>query len=74
MVARRLAMARDPFATDPSRDPAVLAGYRGRFSFASVGAHYRARLDELWAERESVGKRLRWRGDPSPVGWSARGP
>jgi glycosyltransferase involved in cell wall biosynthesis len=58
-----------PVADDPSRDPAVLAGYRERFSFASVGARYRARLDELWAERESVGKRLRWRADRSPVGW-----
>jgi hypothetical protein len=55
-------------ADDPSRDPAVLAGYRERFSFASVGARYRARLDELWAERESVGKRLRWRADRSPAG------
>jgi hypothetical protein len=57
-----------PVADDPSRDPAVLAGYRERFSFASVGARYRARLEELWAERESVGKRLRWRADRSPVG------
>ncbi len=68
VAARRLAIARDPFAADPSRDPAVLAGYRERFSFASVGACYRARLDELWAERESVGKRLRWRADRSPAG------
>ncbi|NDC15982.1 MAG: hypothetical protein EBZ76_12675, partial [Synechococcaceae bacterium WB9_2_170] len=57
-----------PVADDPSRDTAVLAGYRERFSFASVGARYRARLDELWAERESVGKWLRWRADRSPVG------
>jgi glycosyltransferase involved in cell wall biosynthesis len=69
VAARRLAIAEDPFAADPSRDPAVLAGYRERFSFASVGARYRARLEELWAERESVGKRLRWRADRSPVGW-----
>ena len=70
VAARRL--SRDirgyPVADDPSRDPAVLAGYRERFSFASVGARYRARLDELWADRESVGKRLRWRADRSPVG------
>ena len=69
VAERRLAMARDSFAADPSRDPAVLAGYRERFSFASVGARYRARLEELWAERESVGKRLRWRADRSPAGW-----
>ena len=47
VAARRLAMAGDLFAADPSRDPAVLAGYRERFSFASVGARYRARLEAL---------------------------
>jgi hypothetical protein len=51
VAARHLAVAGDPAAADPSRDPAVLAGYRERFSFASVGA------------------RLRWRADRSPVGW-----
>ncbi len=68
VAARRLAMARDPFAADPSRDPAVLAKYRERFLFASVGARYRARLEELWAQRESMGERLRWRADRSRVG------
>ena len=57
-----------PVADDPSRDPAVLAWYREQFSFASVGARCRARLEELWAERERVGKRLRWRADRSPAG------
>jgi len=47
----------------------AIAGYRERFSFASVGARYRARLHALWADRESVGKRLRWQADRSPVGW-----
>ena len=71
VAARRL--SRDirgyPVADDPSRDPAVLAGYRERFSFASVGARYRARLEQLWVDRESVSARLRWRADRSPVGW-----
>ena len=69
VAARRLALAADPRAADPSRDPAVLASYRERFSFATVGGRYRARLEELWADREGVGARLRWRGDRSPVGW-----
>ena len=49
-------------APGPSRDPAVLASYRERFSFATVGGRYRARLEELGADREGVGARLRWRG------------
>lgn len=57
-----------PVAGNPSRDPAVLASYRERFSLASVGAHYRARLEALWADREGVGTRLRWRAYRSPVG------
>ena len=69
VAARRLAIAADPLAADPSRDPAVLAGYRERFSFASVGARYRARLDALWADLDAIGDRLRWRADRSPVGW-----
>jgi hypothetical protein len=68
VAARRLAMAADPHASEPSRDPTVLASYRERFSFAWLGARYRARLEELWAEREGAGNRLRWRADRSPVG------
>lgn len=67
MAERRLAIAGDPGAADPSRDPAVLASYRERFSFASVGARYRARLAELWADRDRVGARLHWRAERSPV-------
>ncbi len=69
VAARRLALAADPRAADPSRDPAVLASYRERFSFAVVGGRYRVQLEQLWADREGVGARLRWRGDRSPVGW-----
>jgi hypothetical protein len=58
-----------PVAGNPSRDLAVLASHRERFSFATVGAHYRARLEALWADREGVGARLRWRGDRSLVEW-----
>ena len=47
VAARRLALAKDheAAATDPSRDPSVQAIYRERFSFATVGARYRARLE-----------------------------
>jgi len=59
VAAQRLALAADPrAAADPSRDLAVLASYRERFSFAVVGGRYRARL--------------RWRGDRSPLGWRWR--
>ena len=70
VAAQRLALAADPHAVDPSRDPAVLASYRARFSLATVGGRYRAQLEELWVDREGVGARLRWRGDRSLVGWS----
>lgn len=69
VAARRLGITGDRFAADPSRDPVVLTGYRERLSFASVGARYRARLHELWADRERVSGRLRWRRDRSPLGW-----
>ncbi|NDG75721.1 MAG: hypothetical protein EBX49_10405, partial [Synechococcaceae bacterium WB8_1B_136] len=68
VAARRLALTAESDFADPSRDPGVLASYRERFSFASVGARYRARLEELWADREAIGSRLRWRADRSPVG------
>ena len=42
---------------DPSRDPEVLAAYRQWFSSAAAGARYRARLEELRAQR------------PPGVGW-----
>ena len=66
VAARRLALANDheASATDPSRDPAVLAAYRERFSFAAAGARYRARLEELWAQRQEPGELLTWRADP----------
>ena len=37
-------------------------------SFATIGARYRARLEELWSDRASTAARLRWRADRSPVG------
>lgn len=69
VAARQLALAADPAAAaavDPSRNPAVLAGYRQRFSFAAAGARYRARLEGLWGERRELAGRLRWRAD-TPV-------
>jgi len=65
MAARRLALAADSeaAAADPSREPAVLAGYRQRFSFAAAGVRYRARLEELWGQRQELAGRLKWRAD-----------
>jgi glycosyltransferase involved in cell wall biosynthesis len=68
VAARRLALANDheAAATDPSRDPSVLTAYRQRFSWAAAGARYRARLEELWAQRQELAGRLKWRAD-TPV-------
>ena len=65
VAARRLALATDheAAATDPSRDPSVLAAYRQRFSWAAAGARYRARLEELWGQRRELGEQLKWRAD-----------
>ena len=68
VATRRLAMAADPQAAlpDPCRDPAVLSAYRQRFSFAAAGARYCARLEVLWAQRQELAGRLKWRAD-TPV-------
>jgi glycosyltransferase involved in cell wall biosynthesis len=68
VAARRLALSNDHEAAvaDPSRDPEVLAAYRQRFSWAAAGARYRARLEELWAQRQELAGRLKWRAD-TPV-------
>jgi hypothetical protein len=68
VAARRLALANDheAAAADPSRDPSVLAGYRQRFSWSAAGARYRARLEELWGQRQELAGRLKWRAD-TPV-------
>ena len=68
VAARRLALANDheAAAADPSRDPSVLAAYRQRFSWATAGARYRARLEELWGQRQELAGRLKWRAD-TPV-------
>ena len=65
VTARRLALVndREAAAADPSRDPAVLAAYRQRFSWAAAGARYRARLEELWGQRRELGERLKWRAE-----------
>ena len=60
-----MAEAADPeaAAADPSRDPEVLAVYRERFALAAAGARYRARLEELGAQRRELAGRLKWRAD-----------
>ena len=65
VAARRLALANDhdAAAVDPSRDPAVLAVYRQRFSWATAGVRYRARLEELWGQRRELRERLKWGAD-----------
>ena len=67
-AARRLALANDheAAATDPSRDPSVLAADRQRFSWAAAGARCRAQLEELWGQRRELAGRLKWRAD-TPV-------
>ena len=70
VAVRRLVIAAHPAMAavdlDPSRDPEVLAMYRQRFSLAAAGARYRARLEELWGQRQELGERLKWRVD-TPV-------
>jgi len=44
----------------PNRNPAVLAAYQQQFSVAAAGARYRARLEELWGQRQELAGRLRW--------------
>ena len=65
VAGQRLALTNDPeaAAADPSRDHSVLAAYRQRFSWAAAGACYRARLEELWAQRQELAGRLKWRAD-----------
>ena len=49
VAKRRLEIARNPNASDPSRNERVLAKYRKQFSFLEVGARYRERLEAIWA-------------------------
>ena len=65
VATRRLVMPADPQVAlpDPSVDSAVLAAYRQRLSFAAAGARYRARLEVLWAQRQELAGRLKWRAD-----------
>ena len=43
------------------RDSAVLASYQERLSFAAAGARYRARLEELWGQRQELANKLKWK-------------
>jgi hypothetical protein len=67
VAERRRKLAADLLAAsiDPSRDPDVLANYRQRFSLATVGNRYRARLEELWAQRLQLSRSLRWKAEGS---------
>jgi hypothetical protein len=49
------------------RTPSAGAVYSERFSCRAVGARYRERLQELWADRHRIGAELRWRNDRSPL-------
>jgi hypothetical protein len=69
VALRRRGLDSDPPATatvDPSRDPDVLATYRGRFSHATAGLRYRARLEALWSQRYALANQLKWKVD-TPV-------
>ena len=50
VAERRIKLVNNPdaFAADISRDPAVLALYRERFSLAAAGARYKKQLQQLW--------------------------
>ena len=65
VAARRRGLASDPAKAqlDPSRDPAVLAAYRQRFSYAAAGVRYRVRLEELWSQRYQLASQLQWKAN-----------
>ena len=50
VAARRLMIASDLNAPDPSRDGSVLVDYRKKFSFVQIGNRYRERLQALWGD------------------------
>jgi len=68
VAARRRVLDLDPTAAsfNPSCDPDVLASYRERFSYASAGFRYRARLEALWSQRRTLASQLKWKVD-TPV-------
>lgn len=43
----------------PQPDQGLAASYRQRFASANVGRHYRERLEELWAKRQSLATALK---------------
>ncbi|GEM_PF-760352 len=46
--------------------PELVATYRERFDPAVCGVRYRQRLEALWAQRDQLGERLRWRQSELP--------
>jgi hypothetical protein len=68
VALRRRCLDSDPYAAslDPSRDADVLASYRERFSYASAGFRYKARLEALWSQRYALATQLKWKVD-TPV-------
>ena len=46
--------------TYPNCNPVVMAAYQEQFSVAAAGTRYRARLEELWGQRQQLAGRLRW--------------
>jgi hypothetical protein len=62
VAARRRDLELDPAAAavDPSRDADVLAAYRERFSYATTGLRYKARLEALWSQRHALATQLKW--------------
>jgi len=43
------------------------SAYADRFACEAVGQRYRNRLQELWADRQLIAERLRWRNTCSPL-------
>ena len=54
VAERRLEIACNPNASDPSRDAMVLGGYRKQFSFEEVGYQYRKKLESIWDINEHI--------------------
>jgi hypothetical protein len=65
VAARRRTLDLDPASAfaDPSRSAEVLAAYRERFSYATAGMRYKARLEELWSQRHALATQLKWKVD-----------
>ena len=61
VALRRLEIAINPKALDPSRNPTILAKYRKQFSFAEAGTRYRERLTTSFTKL--LRQNREWKGE-----------